>query len=473
MACTNCTQTTSSIVGFIPSNCSDPASCFLDAGCVVYTGPALSCSAIATNDNLETILQKIDPLLCAATGDYSTYNTYCLAPITTQKQFVESISNFVCTLRTDFDTFSGTTFPAYQSTTDGRLSALEVPGITCTSAGVINTDTLQQVLTKYCTKFGTIDSAINPSSANWTQCYSVSPLPTTIVGGFNTLISQICILKGLVDANIGIPPTFNNVGSCLPTPVTTSDSLVDTVNKIKIRLCQTGTLDTTTLTFGCVSNSVSSGTDLQGTLQNILTKVTQIAQTLPTAWSPDFVITNTDTGNLCLGKTVNLASSITPDRFVAATPSDMSPGTLQQKLIPGTNVTLDYITSPGFVIINNTGGVGVGDHKVSVNSTDSTPNYLGAKLVTGGAVNGIQVTPTVDIINEVVDLNVSVNLVSLFQDLIDTLSSNSTLYANFCAAVAGCPSPCDAPGNVVVTYQQGTTTTTTSTTSTTTTTTTT
>lgn len=468
MACTNCTQTTSSIVGFIPSNCSDPATCFLDSGCVVYTGPALNCSAIVTNDNLETILQKIDPLLCAATGDYSTYNTYCLAPITTQKQFVESISNFVCTLRTDYNTFSGTTFPAFQTTTNSRLSLLEVPGITCSSAGVTNTDTLQQVLTKYCTKFASIDSAINPSSANWTQCYSVSPLPTTIIGGFNTLISQICILKGIVDANIGIPPTFNNVGSCLPTPVTAADSLVDTVNKIKVRLCQTGTIDTTSLTFGCVSNSVSSGTDLQGTLQNILSKVTQIAQSLPTVWSPDFTITNTDSGNLCLGKTVNLSATITPDRFVAATASDMSPGVLQDKLIPGTNVSLDYITSPGFVIINNTGGVGVGDHKVSVNSSDTTPNYLVAKILSGGQSNGIQVSPSIDTINEVMLLNVTVNLNTLFQALIDTLSSDSTLYANFCAAIAGCPSPCNAPSNVTVTYQSGTTTTSTTTTTTTT-----
>lgn len=473
MACTNCTQTTASITGFIPANCTDIPSCFLDAGCVFYTGPALNCSGIATNDGLDTILQKIDPLLCAATGDYSTYNTYCLAPITTQKQFVESISNFVCTLRDDFDTFVGTTYATFTTTTNSRLSALEVPGITCSSASVVNTDTLQQVLNKYCTKFGTIDAALNPSSANWTSCYVVSPLPTTIVGGFNTLISQICILKGLVDANIGIPPTFNNVGSCLPTPVTAADSLVDTVNKIKVRLCQTGTIDTTSLSFGCVSNSVSSGTDLQGTLQNILTKVTQIAQTLPTAWSPDFVITNTDNGNLCLGKTVNLASAITPDRFVAATPSDMSPGTLQQKLVPGTNMSLDYITAPGFVIINSSAGVGVGDHKVAVDGADGTPNYLVSKILSGGAVNGIQVTPSIDAINEVMLLNMSVNLNALFQALIDTLSTDPTLYANFCSAVAGCPSPCDAPSNVTVTYLSGTTTTTTSTTSTTTTTTTT
>lgn len=464
MACTNCTQTTASITGFIPATCTDLPSCFLDAGCVVYTGPALNCSGIATNDALDTILQIIDPLLCAATGDYSTYNTFCLAPISTQQQFVESISNFVCTLRDDFDTFVDTTYATFVTSTDGRLDALEVPGITCTSAGVINTDTLIQVLTKYCTKFGTIDAAINPSAANWSSCYTVSPAPTTIVGGFNTLIAQICILKGLVESSTGALPTFNNVGSCLPAPLTAADTLVDTVNKIKVRLCQTGTLDTTTLSFGCVSSTVSSGTDLQGTLQNILTRVTQIAQSLPTVWSPDFTITNTDAGNLCLGKTVNLSATITPDRFVAATASDMAPGVLQDKLIPGTGMSLDYITSPGFVIINNTGGVGIGDHKVGVSSTDTTPDFLDAKILSGGTTNGIQVSPSIDAINEVMLLNVSVNLNTLFQALIDTLSSDNTLYANFCAAVAGCPSPCDAPSNVTVTYEGGGSTTTTTTT---------
>ena len=471
MACTNCTQSSPSITGFLPNSCLEQNSCFLDAGCVVYTGPALNCSAIATNDALDIILQKIDPLLCAATGDYSTYNTFCLAPITTQKEFVESISDFVCTLREDFDTFVDTTYVADQSLINSRLVGLEEPQITCVAANVTNTDTLTQLLNKYCTKITSMDAALNPSGANWSSCYTVSPAPTTIVEGFNTLIDQICILKNLVETGTSALPTFNNVGSCLADPVTAADTLVDTVNKIKVRLCQTGTIDTTTLTFGCVSSSVSSGQDLQGTLQNILTKVTQIAQSLPTAWSADFTVTNVDNGNLCLGKSIDLAAAFTQDRFVAATASDMSPGVLQDKLIPGTNVSLDYITSPGFVIINNTGGSGIGDHKVAVDGADTTPDYLGVKIVGGGITNGVSVYPSTDTVNEVVTLNISINPSTLFQALIDALANDATLYQNFCAAVAGCPSPCDAPTNVTVTYTSGTTTTTTSTTTTTTTTT--
>lgn len=471
MACTNCTQTNTSITGFIPSRCVDTNPCFLDSGCVVYTGPALSCSAIATNDALDVILQKIDPLLCAATGDYSTYNTYCLAPITTQKQFVESISNFVCTLRTDFNTFTGTTYVNNQATINSRLTALEVPGITCANAGVLNTDTLIQVLNKYCTKFGAIDSAINPVTANWNACYVVSPAPTTVIGGFNTLIAQICALKAEVESGSASLPTFNNVGSCLPTPVTTADTLVDTINKIKTRLCQTGTIDTTTLTFGCVT-APSGGQNLQDTLQNILTKITSIAQTLPTQFDAgDFTVTNVDNNNLCLGKKIELAPLSTQDRFVASTVSDLTPGVLEDKVFPGTNVTLDFVTTPGKMIINAAGGTG--DNKVKVVSTDPSPDYLGVKITSGAQVNGIQVIPSVNLTNNTVQLNISVDPVTLFQVLIDALSTDSGLYANFCTATAGCPSPCAAPSNVTVTYAGGGTTTTTTTTSTTTTTTTT
>jgi len=469
MACTNCIQTTATVTGFVPANCTSTTPCALDAACVIYTGPALECSGIETNDDLQTILQKIDPLLCASTGDYSQYNTFCLAPISTQQEFVESISAFVCDLRDEFDTFVDTTFPAYQTTIDGRLDALEVPGITCATASVTSGMTLQQVLNAYCTKFGAIDALLDVSAADWSSCYVVSPAPDTPEEGFNILIDQICLLKTAVDAG-AVLPTFNNIGSCLPAPLTASDTLVDTVNKIKTRLCQTGTLDTTTLTWGCVTQP-SGAQNLQDTLQNILTRVTAIAQALPTQWSGDFTISNVSNGNLCLGKNVELAPLVNADRLFAVTASDMSPGVFQDKVVPGTNITFDFLTIPDSVIINSTGGSGTGDHKVAVDGTDGSPDYLGAKITAGGVTNGIQVIPSVDTTNEVVVLNVGVNAVTLFQSLIDALQTDTGLYQAFCSAVAGCPSPCDAPSNVQVIYTPGgTTTTTTSTTTTTTTT---
>lgn len=428
------------------------------------------CSGIETNDDLQTILQKIDPLLCAAAGDYSSYNTFCLAPIATQQEFVESISNFVCTLRDEYDEFVGTTFPAYQTTVDDRLDDLEVPGITCVSASVTPDMTLQQVLNAYCTKFGSIDTLMDVSGAGWSQCYVVSPAPTTPEEGFDVLIDQICILKALVESGSATLPTFNNVGSCLPAPLTASDSLVDTVNKIKTRLCQTGTVDTTTLSWGCVTQP-SGAQNLQDTLQNILTRVTALSQALPTAWSGDFTVSNVDNGNLCLGKSIELAPLVNADRLFAVDPSDMSPATFQEKVFPGTNMTFDFTTVPGLVFLNSTGGTGTGDHQVMVDAADPDPDYLGNKISSGTSSLGVSVFPTVDTVNNVVTLNVQVNAVTLFSELIDALQTDTGLYQAFCSAVAGCPSPCDAPSNVQVVYTPGgTTTTTTSTTTTTTTT---
>lgn len=470
MGCTNCIQTTAQISGFIPANCRSINPCFLDSKCVVYNGPDLTCSGINTNDNLETILQKIDPLLCSASGDYSSYNTFCLAPITTQKEFVESISDFVCTLRSDFDTFTGTTYPTYQVAVNARFVALEVPGITCASAGVTNTDTLQTVLTKYCSTFANIFNQLDISGANWNSCYVVSPLPTTPTEGFNTLIQQICLLKSEVGSG-GALPTFNNVGSCLPAPLTTTDTLVDTVNKIKTRLCQTGTLDTTTLTWGCVT-APTGAQNLQDGLQNILTQIQTMSQALPFQFSNDFTITNVDNGNLCLGKHVALATPSTQDRFVAATSSDASPGVLQDKLLAGTNVTLDYITTPGKVIITST-ATASSNYQVKINSGDTLPDYLGAKIAGGAAVYGVQVSPSLDTVAEQVVLGISIDPALLFSALLGIISTDQGVRDAFCAAVSACPSPCAAPSNVTVVFTSGTTTTTTSTTTTTTTTTTT
>jgi hypothetical protein len=377
---------------------------------------------------------------------------------------VESISAFVCTLRNDYDGFVNT-YATDQSAVDARLDALETPAITCVSAGVTSADSLQTILNKYCTKFGDIDTALNPSSANWNSCYVVSA-PTTIVGGFNTLISQICILKALVESSTSALPTFNNIGSCLPAPLTAADTLVDTVNKIKVRLCQTGAIDTTTLSWGCVTQP-SGAQNLQDTLQNILTRITAISQILPTVFdSGDFTLTNVDNTNLCLGKKVELAAAFTSDRFVAATTSDTAPGVLEDKLIPGTNVSLDYITSPGYVIINNTGGSGAGDHKVASDSGDTSPDYLSLKILAGTPNNGVQVSPSLDGTSHVVKLDVSVDPATLFQSILDELADNPSLFASLCSLIAQCPSPCEAPTNVTVTYQSGTTSTTTTTTTT-------
>lgn len=469
--CTSCTQSSPFSTGFLPASCTSTLG-QTNTDNVVYTGPVLSCSNILPNDTLTAILQKIDPLLCAAGGDYSQYNTACLAPIANVQQFVESISAFVCNTQTQLTNFTSVTFVNYQAAVTNSLFSINNPGITCTSANVLNTDTLQILLQKYCNKFASIDALLNIATANWNLCYSVSPLPATPVDGFNTLIAQICLLKSQVTAIVGSGtlPVFNNTGSCLPTPGS-ADSLVDTVNKIKTRLCQTGTIDNTLITWGCVAQP-SGAQDLQTTLQNIIAVVSTNSRNIPTQWSADFAVTNVDNSNLCLGKHIALSTPSSQDRLVAATASDTTPGTLQDKLLPGTNMALDYITTPGKVILNATAASG-GAGLTLADVTDPNPDYLINKINGGLSSLGVSVAAvldTTDPSNHEVSIQVNVDPVALFTNLLNAVSIDAGLKQLFCSVVASCPSPCSAPMNVQVTYTPGPTSSTTSTSTTTTTT---
>lgn len=464
MSCSSCTQTTATITGFNPAGCISPSGCGTDASCVIYNGPPLTCSGIDTTDTLNIILQKIDPLLCSASGDYSTYNTFCLSPITTQKQFVESISNFVCILNSAFNTFTGTTFPNYQTTVTNAIAAVNNPAITCAAASVTSADNIPTILTKYCTLLTSLVNSLNISTADWNSCYVVSPVPTTLVQAFNVLISQICLLKTQV-ASAAVLPIFNNTGTCL-IGGGASDSLVTTIGLLRTRLCLTGTLDTTTITWGCV-NQPTGSQNLQDSIQNILNVLTPVAQNVPTQWSDDFTVTNVDDSNLCLGKHIALATPSTQDRFVAATTSDTSPGTLQAKVTAGTNITLDYITTPGQMIINAAGSGGGSTVKADV--SDTTADYLINKLEGSSNSLGIGITPVLDtsIADHVVQLVLNIDPVTLFTSLLNAASANPGLMQTLCNTIASCPSPCAAPTNVTVTYSSGTTSTTTTTTTTT------
>jgi hypothetical protein len=442
----------------------------VDASGVTYTGPNLSCSGILSGDTLQTALSKIDAQICSSLGNIGSYNTACLAPITTWQQFVESISNLACTTDSDFATFVSTTFPNYQTSITNQFTAITQPGISgCTFTGILVGDSLTTVLTKLNTTICSIvNTNLSLSGVNWSQCFAVGSTPVTIAQGFNAVINQICQLNTLIQTSGsgGTLPTFNTVGSCLPSP-SAADTLVSVVNKLIIRTCQAPTFDINALTWGCVAKPSVITTDLQGAFGAVLSQLNTLTQNAYT-FSSDFVITNAG-GDPCLGKVVSLATPLDQDRFVAATPSDVSPGTLQDKLVAGAGIGLDYFTSLGQVIINSTATAS--DHKVAASSTDVSPDYLINK-VEGDTLYGITVTPVYDAIAAKVKFSLSIDLGALMTALLNTLTPGETVTTQFCTAVAACPSPCAAPSNVTVTYSSlGTTTTTTTSTTTTTTTT--
>lgn len=443
MPCANCSSgpiSTFAVQYFYnnqPTNCEDSecGSNSLNAKCVYYAGPNLSCSGVNTNDSVELALQKFDTKLCAVTADYSTYNFGCIDdgdPITNEGEFVAAITEFICNLKTTVDTFTTTTFQNYQSEVDDRFQAVEVPAIICSTASVVATDSLSTVLEKFCTKITAINSATSISGVDWAQCFTVSTPPTSIADAFSLVIDQICQVKGSGGATL---PTFNNTGSCLPTPGA-ADSLSDTIGKIKTRLCQSPTLDNTTLTSTCVSIP-GTATDLQTLLQNIINKVDTLTQAAPTFDPADFNITNVNNAQPCAGKLVQLVTPINQDRFVASNASDTSPGALIDKLQAGTGISLDDTTTPGKVIITASGG-GSDDKTVKANTADDTPGFLDQKITQGVSDDGIALDITYNPGTKKLVITPQVDMDALTQSLLVKIATDGSLRSQFCNLVSSC-----------------------------------
>lgn len=451
MACESCNGSSKSYpysvnCKGIKSNCTPT-----DATCVNYTGAGLLCIDPPANPNLEEIILSIDAKLCQAMGAWGDFDYHCLAEdftISTPEEFVDVISNYVCTLRSDYDTFITTTFPTTITGIEDSIDAIINPNLTlCSSSGIVGTDNLSQVLTKLANGICSIKSEINPSGADWNACFVTTPIPTTVTEGFDALISQICQLAestGTVTL-----PTFNNVGSCLPAPLTATDTLVSTINKIKTRLCQTGTIDIDILPWGCVTNPASGqATNLQAALGQVISTLNTLVAN-DTTFDPDYFIVTSDS---CSGRTVTLdTDTIGADRFVASDASDASPGTLTDKLQAGTNITLDNLTNPGKVIIN---GAANTDQLVKVRVADPSAGYLEDKVAgIDNAGQGIEIVKTTNVSTNKVEFEGNLNFNTIASNILTEISSDPDLYAQFCALICGCE-PCNGTTSTTTTLQQ-------------------
>lgn len=335
--CNNCTSTaplTTYDVQYFYNNqcfdCGDDACTgrINNAKCIVYTGPNLSCSGVNTNDSLETALQKIDEQICSVIGDYSNYQFNCLtawwgSAITTEEEFVDAITGYACEIAANLLLFTDTTFVNYQAAVNSRFVTLEIPGTICAAASLTGVETMQDVLDAYCTQITSILASIDVSSYStvWDQCLTVVTPPTTLEEAFTLLVDQICQINGGF-----VLPTINNIGSCLAAPGAT-DSIVDTIGKIKTYMCALDTFDAASITFGCVP----SQSDLQDTIQELVTQASDRLEEVVT-YSGDFVVAPTDVMDPCAGVTVSLVTPINQDRFVAVSVADVTPGTLIDKV---------------------------------------------------------------------------------------------------------------------------------------------
>jgi hypothetical protein len=453
MPCTNCTDNQN--IGFYPStdgcvNCPSPCpdGCDVkDSSCILYTGPDLPCIQAPSNTNLEEIIQRIDAQVCGITGDYTGFEFACLTstgPINNEKQFVERISAFVCQTRTDLDSFVGTTFPAATTNLQNQINALNAPGITsCSSVNILVGDNQKTVLTKLTNAVCSLYGAIDPSSANWNQCFTiVGAPPASIVEGFNMLISQICQIKS---SGGGSLPTFDNTGSCLASPSST-DSLVDTVTKIKTRLCLTPTFNAGNLSTPACTQFYPADT-LEIVISSILNQVDQVSLNSIRAVTSDFTLTNIDNAQPCLGKRLGLNLS-NIDRKVALNNADLTPGTLFDKIAPGSNITLDFgIANAGKLTISSTASDST-DEKVKVNEFDTTAGYLLEKVIGSTDLVSVSVNPATA--GSQLQISANLDYEALVNILIETISEDETLKSAFCTLISSCPSPCDPPTNVQI-----------------------
>ncbi len=451
MPCIPCTSTSPTVFSaqyFYNAQCTDtcgtgPSSC-CDASDTIYRGPALACSGINPLDTLETALQKLDEQVCSAIGDYSTYQFNCLedwcsCTITTEAEFVDQITAYACETRSNLDVFINTTFPTYQSTYDERFTEVEVPGITCATASVTPTSTLNEILLAYCTQITNIKAAINVSSVNWAQCFVVGSPPSTIIGGFDLLVDQICEVKATAEA-AAVLPVFNNTAyTCLTTPGA-SDTLVQTITKILDVLCGLAEFDPGNITWGCTG---AEPADLEAGIQQIVDSLDVLLQNNAT-YSADFVVTATNGLDPCDGVTISLATPINQDRFVASNAIDATPGTLIDKLSPGTNITLDDTTTPGLVIINSTAD----SYTVKANTADAAAGFLDTKI-TGqvDATGSIEIVESYNAGTDTLDLTPLINENAFMEYIFSTIENDVTWKSRFCAIVASC-----SPGDICTAY---------------------
>lgn len=409
-----------------------------DASNIIYTGVALPCSSIQPNTNLEDVIKALDAKVCQAAGDYSTYNTHCLAglyTITTEAQFVSAITDYACNLSTSFTTFTGTTFPASNTNLQNQINALVNPNLTlCTYSGVVSSDTQNGINTKFANKLCDLNSRLDISSVDWDNCYTVVTPPTTIPAAFQLLADQVC--QAATTGASAALPTFNNQGSCLPAPLGTADSLVLTINKIKTRLCQSPVYDINTSPWGCIANpAAGTGPNIQAAFDATLPILNSLYGSRYSFDSDQFILTQNTPGNTCSGFTVSLDPSIgITDNKVGATLTDTNPSYLQDKLEAGTNITLDY-TNPEKAVINST----FTDTHVKTSAGDPSAGYLQDKVIAGSSSNGVSIGVTT-VSNQLV-VAPTVDTSTLATNIMQAIQNDINLYNQFCELACGC-APC-------------------------------
>lgn len=239
-----CTCTQSTIV----PPCTSTTGC-IDTNygkCIYYSGTPITCGITATSgETMDAIVQKLATAICNVTPadlNWASFNYDCLGPYTTAQQFAEGVSAAICALNTAVDVTPNITIP-------GACSAY-FSGLT---PGVSN---LVTILDDFIVKLCNLNSFNSTSGVSPAACWTTwTPVPTgsvdlgdwinwiqnnvcTITFNLDTEITALQTFQSNVETFIGtsvFPYTFNNSGACLGG--SGADNLIQTITRIKNRLC--------------------------------------------------------------------------------------------------------------------------------------------------------------------------------------------------------------------------------------------
>lgn len=403
----------------------------IDAINVGYSSGALTYIGVTNGMQLAEILAAIDSAVNTMNPapDYTPYNLQCLRPtytITNTQEFAESVADFLCTFRDDYDTFISGQYASDISTLTNAIDGVVNPGVTYSTFSITNADTLIQVLNKTFLGITDVINSIDPSTANWASI--TMSTPSTIVDAFNTIIAY----ELTQDADIALKEptlgTFDNT-DCLAGGAT--DTAKDTISLLKTYVCGLPTLDTSGYTWGCVTPT----TTLDDTLQSIINFMDFMTGAAVISAGPGLTITSL---GACSGNSVEADPTWTGYMKVAVTTTDANNATadyLENKIISTDNsITIDTTTDPALMDIR----VAAPSNKVAVNSSDTSADYLGVKIVATAGSMGISPTVKVSSDNSKVEVGVRVDLETLLNNIFTLVQSDPDLLAKWCMTNTQC-----------------------------------
>lgn len=408
----------------------------MDATFIIYTGIATPTVPITPGQNLQTILQNIDTAIANTNPapSYTGFNLQCLRDdytINTTQQFAEAVADFICTLRSDVDTFIGTTYPANLSYITVSIGNLQFPSLTYVPFSIVDTMSITEVWTNVFAGFDGILAALNPSGADW-AALSITP-PTTVTDAFDDLITyeqtQDSIIAGKQDA---IAP-FDNSGNCLVTVGGgVSDTIESTVSYLIDYACALPGLDVGSLDFG---TCLTPQTSLQDIIQNSLDVTNAIL--------PNVIIaagTGLSTSSLgpCAGQQIFIDDTWDGLYKVKAHVADTAPDYLNVKLV-SINSTIEYTIFGDFLSLDINPSLTAQIGKVKASGADANPaDYLDAKIQGGTDPSGVTISTVFNSSTNRVAVIPNVNVNTITNNILDAILTDPDLLAKYCGLAAAC-----------------------------------